>query len=183
MARIRHGDSRAFAELYHQYFSPLGAFALRYVRDRDVAEDIVHDVFFKLWAMHATVDVRTTIRAYLFGAVANRARDAAAQIRRDTAARATITNEAQARSHTAHHASALMDDPVESVESDDLRQVVMTALAALPERQQLAFTFRLVHEMTYEEIATVLGVTKGAVSQLIHKAQTQLKRALRDYLP
>jgi RNA polymerase sigma-70 factor (ECF subfamily) len=168
--RVDFGDEQTLAALYVKYFGELWTFASRYVRNQ-AAADIVHDVFLTLWETRASIEVWTTIRAYLFSAVANRARNAAARERRDDSLAAVLPS--------------LMTLPMPS-ENDgtdsELAQAVTNALASLPERQQLAFTLRLTNEMTYAEIATVLGVTKGAVSQLIHKAQSQLRRSLGAYL-
>jgi RNA polymerase sigma-70 factor (ECF subfamily) len=178
--RIRSGDRDIFADLYDEYFIDLAAFAFRYVRDHAIAEDVVHDVFLKLWSFHSTIEIRTTLRAYLFSVVANRARDAAAQLRRDNAMFPTLLSEDFGPTG---NMQASAESPYDSLESSDIRNAVVAAVATLPERQRMALTLRLANDMTYDEIATVLGITKSSVAELITKAQAKLKHLLRPLLP
>ena len=67
------GDERALETLFQSHYASLCEFAVRYVREEALAEEIVQDLFADLWARRAEWRVRGPVRAYLFGAVRNRA--------------------------------------------------------------------------------------------------------------
>ena len=75
VARIRAGDGAAFEAMFRQYYEPLLRFALTYLPVRESAEDLVQDVFYRIWEHRERWAVRTTLAAYLYAAVRHRALD------------------------------------------------------------------------------------------------------------
>ncbi len=73
--RIRGGDRTAFEALYRKYWQPLYAFAFRYVRSKEDAEEVVQDVFFRIWRGRADWVPAGAVRNYVYCAVRNAARD------------------------------------------------------------------------------------------------------------
>jgi len=73
--RIRAGDVDAFEALYRKYWQPLYAFAFRYVRSKEDAEEVVQDVFFRIWRGRADWVPAGAVRNYVYCAVRNAARD------------------------------------------------------------------------------------------------------------
>jgi RNA polymerase sigma factor (sigma-70 family) len=71
-APIAAGDRAAFEALFRLHYRPLCAFATGYVKDADQAEDIVQDLFFRLWLDRAKVTISTSVKAYLYASVRNR---------------------------------------------------------------------------------------------------------------
>jgi RNA polymerase sigma-70 factor (ECF subfamily) len=68
---IKQGDVAAFEELYKQYYIFLCLIAEHIVRNHSDAEEIVSDVFVKLWNIRENIDITTSIKAYLVKAVHN----------------------------------------------------------------------------------------------------------------
>jgi RNA polymerase sigma factor (sigma-70 family) len=174
LERIRGGDKTVLAQLYDTYFGQLAAFAFRFIHDKNAAQDVVHDVFLRMWSIRETIEVRTTLEAYLFGAVANRARNVVSQARREDARFRSIDDiDVRVGDVSSENIS-----PHDVLEASDMLQAITAAVAALPERQRLALTLRLSKDMTYEEIGAVLGITKASVAELLRKAQAHLKPVL-----
>ena len=73
--RIRAGDPAAFEALYRAYWERLYAFAFRYLRSKEDAEEIVQEVFFRIWRGHAHWVPAGAVRNYLYLAVRNAAHD------------------------------------------------------------------------------------------------------------
>ena len=69
----RGGETAAFRELFDRYYAPLCRFAAYWLRDRTSAEEIVLDTFTHIWQHAAELHILTSVRAYLFRAVRNRA--------------------------------------------------------------------------------------------------------------
>ncbi|MFR6414629.1 MAG: sigma factor [Alistipes shahii] len=69
----RGGGTAAFRELFDRYYAPLCRFAAYWLRDRTSAEEIVLDTFTHIWQHAGELRISTSVRAYLFRAVRNRA--------------------------------------------------------------------------------------------------------------
>ena len=73
VARIRAGDERALETIFRAHYAALCNFALRYVGERALAEELVQDLFADLWARRAQWKLTGSLRGYLFSALRNRA--------------------------------------------------------------------------------------------------------------
>ena len=175
MARIRAGDARAFEALFRLHYHGLCGFAVRYVRERALAEELVQDLFAGLWARRAAWEVRGgggSVRAYLFAAVRNRALNLRARraVERDWEADEAIDDV-----RTIHRAPARADELLEAAE---LHARLDAAIESLPERCRLVMQLRWRDQLSYAEIAEVMGISaKGVENQL-----SRGLKALRDRL-
>ena len=175
IARIRAGDEAAFEALFHAYFAPLCDFAERYVGAPDVAEELVQTLFFDLWTQRAAWAPRGSARAYLFGAVRNRALNHLRHRRVEERWRAASVRAASVREG---HLGAAPADAADEIEAAELRTALARAVARLPERARLVVVLRWQHQLRHAEIAEVLGISvKGVENQL-----ARALRALRTHL-
>src|SRR5262245_26662007 len=71
-SRIAAGDQAAFEQVFKAHYRPLCAFALQYVKDGDRAQDLVQELFARLWQDRERTTVTTSLKSYLFAAVRNR---------------------------------------------------------------------------------------------------------------
>ncbi len=172
VARVRAGDEKAFEAMYLAHHQALWRFAYGYVRSREVAEELVQDVFLSLWGARADWDVRTRVRAWLYAAVRHQAlnylRHERIPIPPYDPAGTTMPVAMGQSSQDAHQA-------VEAAELDD---AVEHALRALPERRRLAMTLRWKHDLSPLEIARVLGTTPESVRVLLTRARQELRLLL-----
>lgn len=170
IARIRTGDADALDSVFRSYYAELCAFAYRYTRSRAQAEDLVHDVFAQLWAERERWQVRDRLKAYLYGAVRNRAISA---LRRQVVERSW--EDRVRASHLAAPAHTL-NPALGELEREDLARVVQEVLGALPERCRLAVTLRWQRQFSYGEIAEAMGISVNTVEVYI----TRACRAVRE---
>ena len=175
VARVRDGDERAFEALFRAYYGALCGFAVRYVRTSAVAEELVQDLFTALWARRATWEVRGgsgSVRAYLFAAVRNRALNVRT---RRAVERDWEQDEALADVRALHPTPVAADAALEAAE---LHGRLASAIESLPERCRLVMQLRWRDQLSYAEIAEVMGIsTKGVENQL-----SRGLKALRDRL-
>jgi RNA polymerase sigma-70 factor (ECF subfamily) len=183
VARIRAGDEGAFQALYLAHHDGLWRFAYAYVRSRDVAEELVQDVFLSLWDTRATWVVTTRARAWLFAAVRHLALNHLRHERVVTRALGGPTGASgpfasQSASAVARiEASTMGAGPAgqhEMAEARELDEAVTRAIAELPERRRIAMTLRWKEDMSPLEIAGVLGTTPEAVRVLLTRARADL---------
>ena len=155
-------DNDAFELMFRQHYGALATFALRYLRERAIAEELVQDLFADLWARRATWNPRPgSERAYLLAAVRNRALNLR---KRNALERDWERDEAVADVRELHPHPAQSDHLLETAE---LEQQVNSALESLPERCRLVMHLRWREQLSYAEIAEVMGISvKGVENQL-----------------
>ena len=155
----RDFDDRAFEQLFRAHYAPLRDFAARYVVDPALAEEIVQDLFADLWTRRHLRQVRESVRAYLFAAVRNRALN----LRKRQAMESDWEQE-EARAMSDVNPPSEAHDALERA---DLRARLDTAIAALPERCRLVMHLRWREQLSYAEIASIMGISvKGVENQL-----------------
>ena len=166
-ARVRAGDAGAFEALFRAHYGALCGFAERYVRSEAVAEELVQELFADLWAKRADWAPRTSARAYLFTAVRNRALNLR---KREALERDWATEEATSEVPSMHRAPAGVDATMEAAE---LHARLDAAIESLPERCRLVMRLRWRDQLSYAEIAEVMGISaKGVENQLSRGLKT-----------
>jgi RNA polymerase sigma-70 factor, ECF subfamily len=176
VARVRAGDYEAFSTIFRAHHATLVAFARAYTRTEAEAEDVVQDVFVRVWDRRADWRVRESVRAYLFGATRNYALNAVRD--RGTAERWA---EAVAQEPTLIGLRAEPASPDAALNAAELDAVVTRAIARLPHRARLVYTLRWRHGLTYAEIADTLAISLKTVESQIRKALSRVRRALANY--
>ena len=155
---IRVGDMDAFEALYRRYWERLYAFAFRYLRSKEDSEEIVQEVFFRIWRGRAHWVPAGAVRNYLYLAVRNSARD--------RAERAAVAR----RWRVGQRETAM--EVQSNLEAADLVAAVERALAELPDKRSAVCKLRLINELSYAQIAERLGICEKTV-------ETQLARGLK----
>jgi RNA polymerase sigma-70 factor, ECF subfamily len=179
VARIRGSDEKAFESLYLAHHDELWRFAYTYVRSRDIAEELVQDVFLAVWGSRETWDVHTRVRAWLFASVRHLALN---HLRHERIVARTI-GAAQAASggDASTEAVAMAAPPMDqllAVEAEELDNACLQAIGELPDRRRIAMTLRWKHDMSSLEIARVIGTTPEAVRTLLTRARVDLAALL-----
>ena len=160
--RLRAGDTAALTALIASTAPALTRYAARLLRDAAEADDVVQEVLARLWARRETLAVATTVRAYLFGAVRNAALNVRKH-RRIVGAYAAEETGVQ---------SPVQMGPADTVLS---RLTVDQLLAHLPERRREAVVLRYLGELSYAEIATLLGTTRVNAERLVARSLEALR--------
>lgn len=169
--RIRRGDPAAFETLFRAHYEALCAFALRYADSSAVAEEIVQDVFTKVWTDRARWPAPTNRRAYLFTAVRNRALNVGRRrkIEQDWEIAEIAGGEASFAT-TDEHATPRFEDPVAHAQLE-------RAVASLPERCRLVMHLRWREGMSYADIASVMGISVKGVENQLARGLRALRRS------
>ena len=182
MLRVKQGDREAFTLLVEKYKQPVMNLVARSLRDPIEAEDVAQNVFVQVFKSAARYQSTAKFSTWLF-----------------TIARNLCLNEIRRRTrHPAESLDASHPDepdqprhqfedrknfsPPESLLQDELAALVEQALAALPENQRTAILLCRQDELSYEEIADVLGCSLSATKSLIHRGRETLKARLKPYL-
>jgi RNA polymerase sigma-70 factor, ECF subfamily len=162
---IANGDRGALAALYDQYGSLLFALALRILRDRREAEDLLHDVFLEVWRSAASYDPkRGKVRTWLLIRMRSRALDSLKSAR--------VSRRVDGDERTLE--TVAVDDPSLEPDRARLRQVV----AELPAEQRAVLELAYFEGLSGSEIAARLAVPIGTVKSRTAAALTKLRAGL-----
>jgi RNA polymerase sigma-70 factor (ECF subfamily) len=166
----RSGNGEAFMQaLFTGYYRPLGNVIYRVVQDRDVAEDLLQDVFMRVWNNRETLSITTTYKAYLYRAAMNAAlRHAERRKRQVSWDEATLPE--PARDSTAEH--------LDGVEAE---QLVAAALEALPPQCRAVFLMSRQEGLSYQQIAEALDVAPKTVENQMGKALRIMREKLSGF--
>lgn len=177
VARIRTGDKDAFDALFREYFKPLRRYAITIVKCPTTAEDIVQTVFLRIWTGRETWALRTSVKAYLYSAVHHQAIQLLRQARvRDRHVMAVLSGDPEIE------ASEPESWPDSQVTVQELSELLQAALEKLPPRTRQAFELRRFQQLSYEEIATAMGISSSTVGVLIGRALVVLRKTLLPHL-
>lgn len=171
LSAIKYGDERAFDVLFRKYYSMLCAYGHKFV-ELEEAEECVQDAFLWLWENREVMVVQSSLSSYLFAIVHHRALNR--------------INQKEVKSRVENYFCEEMQSLIEDTNFyhiEELTRRIQEAVAALPESYREAFVMHRFKDMTYKEIADLLGVSPKTVDYRIQQALKQLRVDLKEYLP
>lgn len=172
VARVRIGDEAAFDEMFTRYAAPLAAYAYGFVRSRAIAEELVQDVFLRVWDERTAWEVRGTVQAYLYAMIRGRALDHLKHER--------VQARWRLRASVGENAPASPPSPDRLVEQDETAARVRAVVAELPERVRETLALRWHGGLSYAEIAAVMHVSTRTVENQLAKGLRYLRDRLGD---
>ena len=183
MLRVREGDREAFAELVDKYKQPVMNLAYRTLRDATEAEDLAQHVFLQVYKSAHRYEISAKFSTWLFTIARNLCLN---EIRRRSRHPADSLESQYPGEEEDQPARQFQDAkafaPTEEVLQQELQEKIEEAVADLPENQRTAIQLCRQEEMSYEDIAEVLGCSLSATKSIIHRAREVLKQRLKPYL-
>ncbi|MDO7854059.1 RNA polymerase sigma-70 factor [Hymenobacter convexus] len=172
LTQLRQTDPAAFIEqLFKTFYAPLGAVVYRVVPDRDVVEDILQDVFLRLWQGIEALPAIDSYRAYL-----NRMALNAALRHQQRAQRQVAWDDAPPDT------APVAPDALAGLHAAEAADAVAAALAQLPPQCRIVFELSRYEEMSYQQIAEALEISPKTVENQMGKALRILRRELAGVL-
>ena len=183
MMRFKAGDAAAFEDLFARHARSLVNFAFRFVRNREVAEELAQEVFIKVHDAAPAYRPEAKFTTWLYRIATN-----------------VCLNETRRAQYRARHES--LDAPASEdpdalpleladrarvgadvlLERQAVSESIKRALATLPEKQRIAFILNKYQELSYSEVAEVMSTSEKAVKSLIHRAKEAMAQRLRPLL-
>lgn len=164
-----HDDEYAFRQVFYDFFAPLCVFAHRYISSMEDCEDLVQDVFYRIWKKRKGVYIDSSTRNFLLACVRNACVDF---LRRQ---------EVEARGMEIFCRKI---SPAEEnlYTTRELEQLLEEALAKLPRQIETVFRLNRFGGKTYAEIAEEKHISVKTVEAYMTKALKFLRKELNDYL-
>jgi RNA polymerase sigma-70 factor (ECF subfamily) len=182
MLRVKQGDRDAFEALVEKYKQPVMNLVYRTLPDATEAEDLAQHVFVQVFKSAHRYEVSAKFSTWIFTIARNLCLN---EIRRRSRHPAESFDEASAENEDQplrQFEDLKTFSPPDALLQGELEEKIGEALASLPEKQRTALVLCRQDELSYEEIAEVLGCSLSATKSLIHRARETLKQQLKPYL-
>ncbi len=168
---LKQDEKQAFTKIFRAYYKDLVLFGGTYISEKSVCEDIVQNIFLKLWDDRKTLDIENSLKLYLLKAVRNHCLD---ELRHRRVIDEHIAYELKS-------SSANADMTEHYILYSDLCRQLNDALKQLPPQDREVFEMSRLENIKYQEIASRLNISVRTVEVRISKTLKQLRILLKDF--
>jgi len=165
------GSQAAFVALFHRYKSKLYGYTLRLTGSEMLAEDIVQDVFTKLWADHASLASVDNFSAYLFRMSRNHVLNHFKRMAHETAIVSEMFRDGEPGNNNAHDLLA----------AREVEEVLQSVVDTLPPQQRAVYRLSRVEGKSHDEIAGLLKISPNTVKNHMVQAMATIRTQLRRH--
>jgi len=162
---IKENDQVAYTEIFLRYSKLLVAHAYRLLGDQDEANDVVQDVFLKLWQNRENLVLNTSLSSYLYIAIRNR-------VFNHISHQKIVAKYADSILNFMEAGHAVTD---ELIRAKELAIIIEQEIAALPPKMREVFLLNKREELSYKEIALKLDITDKTAKQQVYNALKNLR--------
>ncbi len=166
---IQQKDEQAFEQYYKEHYRIFFLAACGYLKDAGVAEEIVNDVFLKLWESAGTIQIESSLKAYIYRAVINRSLNELNKTKRDQ----------QNQKEFSRRPEGSVE--IKAMEDNELKISLYKAVDQLPEQCRKVFRMSRFEGLKQQEIADRLDISIKTVKNHITHALKQLSKVLTDW--
>lgn len=169
--RLQKGDSDAFRELYNQYHQPLYHYVLRFVKSPALAEDVLQDVFLKIWEIRSRIDPELSFKAYLY------------RISRNSVFKLLkkIAVDENLRTQVLRQFSQSVADADLKVLWQQYEALLQAAINRLPPQRRKVFKLCREEGKSYEQVAEELGISRNTVKEHMVLAMKLIREHIDQY--
>ena len=168
------GVEDLFEQVFKSHFKSLHSYACTIMKDPMPAEEIVQNIFLKLWEKKEEITIKENISVYLYRAVHNESLN----YLRHRKVRSAYQSYAMRQ-----HKQTEQEKPAEKVVMKELEKKLEIALQELPEQCRTIFQLSRFEDLKYREIADRLGLSVKTIENQMGKALKLLRLKLVDFLP
>jgi RNA polymerase sigma-70 factor, ECF subfamily len=181
LERIRSGDRSACDECIVEHAPGVFSLALRLVRNKAEAEDVMQETFLSAFRGIDRFDGRSSLRTWLYRIAYNAAMMRLRRAHPEFVTMEEIGEGAEAGTSLPRQLFDWRDVPERQLATAELRARMEHAIRQLPEILRAAFVMRELEGLSTSDTAAALDVSAEVVKQLLHRARLQLRESLSDY--
>jgi RNA polymerase sigma-70 factor, ECF subfamily len=168
--KIQKKDTKTFESYYKLHYKSFFLMACRYLKNVEQSEEIVNDVFLKIWEDGSTMTIESSLKSYLYRAIINR-----------------CLNEIQKNKRELNMAVDLFNSQDESyelrqIEENELKIILYKAIEKLPDQCKKVFELSRFEELKQQEIADKLGISIKTVKNHITHALKELSKSVSGFI-
>ena len=172
LTMLSNGNQKSVDLLFDNYYTYLCNVIYRVINDAGYAEDIVQEIFSDIWRKRESINIQSSLRAYLRRAAVNR----------------SLNHIRKQRMKFDENEEAIVDiesdtiDGQKEMEKDELEKRIHDCIDSLPPKCKLVFSMSRFENMSYQEIADHLDISIKTVENQISKALRILRATVQPYL-
>ncbi len=167
LQRVSEGDSSAFVTLYEEITPSLNIFLINYLKCPDMADDVMQEIFIKVWEKRTELPRVDNFRSWIFTITKNHTLNVLKKIAADNAAIVEIIQNYNFASNS----------PENILLEKEYFQELKKRVEALPSQTQRVFALCREENNTYEQVAEKLGISRNAIKKHIVRANKKLKES------
>lgn len=168
--RLNAGEMLAFEWLYNTYKHQLAGNLLKLVKSSDIAEDILHDVFVKVWENRTKIDPERSFEGYLYRIAANMVADFYRKISKDRNYQEYLIT---IQETVYQHIDELLENKYR-------RELIDKALTELPPKCRTVFQLCKIEGRSYEEVSNLLQISPNTISNHLNRANKKILLFLQN---
>lgn len=175
---LQLGNKTTFDLLFRSYYSGLCSYANNYLKSTSLSEEIVQEVFIKLWEKHNKIVIHTSIRAYLYQSVFNGCMNYIKGIQSSGFKHVdlddiSVRNELMSMN--------MADAEFSMVFSEEVERDLESAISDLPDQCREIFRMCRTDNLSYKEISNLLNVSKSTVKTQMSRAMNRIMKHMEKY--
>jgi len=171
LKQISKGDEKAFRALYDAYFNHLSAFIFKLCKSTETTEEIIQDVFVKLWVRRHTLSHMDSPEAYILSMARNKTIDHLRRLVKDSHLMELLTEQPQAGSN----------DIEERLNAKELRDLIEEALSGLSEQKKKIFHLSREEGLSHDQIAEAMHLSKSTVKNHLSETLRHIRGHLQQH--
>jgi RNA polymerase sigma-70 factor (ECF subfamily) len=168
---LQKGNERAFNSIFKQYYKPLCQFSYSFIKVQDTAENLVQEVFAKLWEKRENITNIDNLLSYLMGMVRNQSIDF---LRKEKTNSKIFNNIRLEKSENTTE---------EQISKNEFEEKLLKSIMNLPERCRTAIEMSRLEGLSNKEIAQKMEISVKGVEALIGRSLKLLRSELQEFLP
>ncbi len=169
LLRVAGGDEQSFRQLFDAYRPKLYTYLLKLTESPETAEDLVHDVFLKLWLKKENFAEVENFSAYLYRMAHNQAITGLRRMSTET----LVLAEVKYRDHN------IPEEPAYTLQRKEVQEFIQQAVQKLTPKQKEAFILSKELGLRQAEIASRMGIGVGTVKTHLQEAVKQLRAEIK----
>ena len=171
LQKLVEGDSMAFRQIYQLYQGRIFLFAYRLTKSKADAEEVVQEVFVKLWEKREKLNIEKNFSGYMLTITKNLVLDGLKRAAMDKKAQKKIYEQMQ----------ALKNITAEQMLQKELDRLHQQAVNALSPQRRTVYLLSREEELSYQQIATKLGISKNTVRNLMSEALQGIREHISNH--
>lgn len=177
LTSIIKGNEAAYEFVFLTFYNDLCVYASGIIKDKTSAEEIVQDVFVKLWEERENLVIKISLKAYLYRAVHNRSINYLDHQSVKQKYTTSVKNSADLVSPVS------ADYPIANLIVQELDQKINQSISELPAQCREVFMLIRYDDLSYQDAAVKLGISINTVKTQLQRAISRLRESLKEYLP
>ncbi|MEE1944752.1 RNA polymerase sigma-70 factor [Pedobacter sp. KR3-3] len=169
---IKSGSQTAFDTAYLNYFKQLQRYAFTFTKDNDEAEELIQNVFCRIWEKRTQLDANGQLKSFLYRAVHNECLN----YLKHQNVKLSFNNYQQEN-------ASITSDPVKEMAAQELEKQLYLAINELPGQCRTIFQLSRIEQLKYQQIADQLNLSIKTVENQMGKALKTLRLKLVNFLP